>query len=102
MFQWLADSITYAANNGADVINNSWGCGGACGSVTVNNAIDAAFALGVVVVFSAGNDTLDISTFDPQNKIEVLAVETGNNTGIFFADLQFSTKTTKNQLKSVL
>ena len=31
--------------------------------------------------------------------ITLLAIETGNNTGIFIADLQFGIKTTKNQLK---
>jgi len=49
----LAKGILYAARNGADVLNNSWG---GFGSASVDAAIDTATSLGAVVVFAAGND----------------------------------------------
>ncbi len=64
----LASGIIYAAQNGADVINNSWGCTGGCPSNPVaEDAVRTAYALGAVVVFGAGNDTADISQYSPQN-----------------------------------
>jgi subtilisin family serine protease len=50
----IADAIIYAANNGADVINLSFG--GCRASLTLRNAINFAHAHGVVVVAAAGND----------------------------------------------
>jgi len=49
----MAKAMLYAVNNGADVLNNSWG---GAESGTVNQAIATATALGVVVVFAAGNE----------------------------------------------
>jgi hypothetical protein len=59
----IADGITWAVNNGADVISNSWGAQNApCGfsSVQIDNAIQFAVTSGrggngAVVVFAAGN-----------------------------------------------
>ncbi len=48
----IADGITYAANNGADVINMSFGGGF---SSTMQNAVNYAWSQGVVQVASAGN-----------------------------------------------
>lgn len=49
----MARAMLYAVENGADILNNSWG-GGESGAV--NQAIATATALGVVVVFAAGNE----------------------------------------------
>lgn len=55
---WIADGIAWAANNGADVLSNSWG--GGTESATINDAISTAKTSGrggkgCVVVFSTGN-----------------------------------------------
>jgi len=72
----LAKCILYAAENGADVINNSWG---GFRSYAVDDAITAAKSLGAVVVFAAGNDG---STYMGQaanpEVIAVTAVEEGD------------------------
>jgi thermitase len=50
-----ANAIIYAADNGADVISNSWGGGGA--SATIGSAIlHARNTRGSIVLFAAGND----------------------------------------------
>jgi subtilisin family serine protease len=56
-FGWtsdLAKGIVYAAQNGADVLNNSWG--GLGYGQTLADAVATATGLGAVVVFAAGND----------------------------------------------
>ncbi len=64
----LASALLYAAQNGADVINNSWGCGKACPSQpVVEDAIRTAYGLGAVVVFAAGNSAADVANYSPQN-----------------------------------
>jgi subtilisin family serine protease len=50
----LAAGIVYAADNGARVINCSWGGYGF--SNTMNNAVNYAFNRGALVVAAAGND----------------------------------------------
>lgn len=50
--------IQYAANNGADVINMSWG--GGSYSATEQNIINTIHNMGIVLVAAAGND--DVST----------------------------------------
>ncbi len=59
--------LVYAALNGADVINNSWGCGFCPSNPVVEDAVRLAHGLGAVVVFSAGNDSRDVRTKSPQN-----------------------------------
>src|SRR6185369_7783276 len=49
----LAHAIIYAADNGADVISNSWGGFGQ--SQTEADAVAYAYSLGAVVVAAAGN-----------------------------------------------
>src|SRR5687768_7454763 len=51
----VAQGITWAAANGAKVINMSLGAPGAC-PTTLQSAIDAAWSRGVVIVAAAGND----------------------------------------------
>jgi hypothetical protein len=49
------DGILYAIENGATVVNCSWGRGGSP-SQAEQNIINAAYAAGIVVVAAAGND----------------------------------------------
>ena len=50
-----ANAIIYAADNGADIISNSWGGGGS--SATIQSAIlYARNTMGSVVLFASGND----------------------------------------------
>lgn len=52
----IANALYYAADNGADVINMSYG---GEQSQTESQAIDYAYAMGVVLVASAGNEDTD-------------------------------------------
>lgn len=71
----LSKGILYAAENGADVINNSWGCSSACPTNTlVEEAVQTARALGSTVVFAAGNNADDIENYSPQNTPHVITV----------------------------
>jgi subtilisin family serine protease len=71
----LARVLIYAAESGADVINNSWGCATRCPSQPLlEDAVRLARALGSVVVFSAGNQADDVAFFSPQNMAETIAV----------------------------
>jgi len=75
-----AEAIIYAADNGADVINNSWGCSADPPELRCpwnppgELAIKYAYGLGVVIVFSAGNSDADLKYFIEQNMPETLAV----------------------------
>ena len=62
----LAKAIVYGADNGVEALNNSWGCTG-CSSPAEEDAIKRAIGLGVPVIFSAGNSSLDASHDSPQN-----------------------------------
>jgi len=68
----LADGIRYAADNGADVINMSWG--GAGQSTLLNNVLDYANSLGVVTIAAAGNDNVDAAGQTPANHSGTIAV----------------------------
>lgn len=57
----LIEAMMYAAENGADVINNSWG-GFSVPSQTLFDALSALHALGVVVVSAAGNDGREVAS----------------------------------------
>lgn len=66
-------AISYAANNGAHVINCSWG---SLGTGPMVAGVDDAKANGVTVVHAAGNDNADdpdYLDYDPQ-ELEVLSV----------------------------
>ena len=68
----LANAIMYAANNGADVINASWGGYGT--SETVADAVHYAYNLGAVVVAAAGNSADDARNYYPANLEEAITV----------------------------
>ena len=68
----LAQAITYAADNGADVINASWGETG--DSPVLADAISYATGLGVVFVAAAGNNNDDVSGFCPANVAGAISV----------------------------
>jgi cysteine-rich repeat protein len=86
----LSAALVYAAMNGADVINNSWGCASPCPSNPLaESAVDTAYGLGAVVVFAAGNDEDDVGNYSPQNmKPEVITVAANdhNDEHAFFSN----------------
>ena len=61
---WGYSGILYAAANGADIINASWGGYGA--SAYARNVVAAATDLGALVVAAGGNDNLSLIDF-PQH-----------------------------------
>lgn len=76
----LGDGIDYAVDNGADVINNSWGCISQCPSDPyVESAVQFANSQGVIVVFSAGNSAQDVVNWSPANMSEPIVVASSNN-----------------------
>ena len=71
----LANALIYAAENGADIINNSWACSGPCPSnPVVEDAVRFAYGLGVASIFAAGNNSADVVDFSPQNMPETIVV----------------------------
>jgi subtilisin family serine protease len=68
----LANGILYAASNGADVINNSYGASGF--SQVLWDAIGYARSLGVVVVASAGNSNSRVEDRYPAGYPGVITV----------------------------
>lgn len=72
-----ANGILYAALNGADIINLSWGCSdcsSSSGNPAVAAAISVASGLGAVVVTSAGNDRSDVKDAFPAGIPGVITV----------------------------
>ena len=71
----LANAIIYLTDNGADVINNSWGAGPVSyDDPLLTDAIRYATAAGVVNVFAAGNESSDMTLAHPANMKEVITV----------------------------
>jgi subtilisin family serine protease len=68
----LANALIYAADNGARVINNSWGGKGA--SQLIEDAIKYAKAKGAVVVASAGNSADDAYAYHPAGSSSAITV----------------------------
>jgi subtilisin family serine protease len=66
------EAILYATDNGAKVINNSWGGGGI--SQTLQDAIDYATTRGTLVVAAAGNSNADAANYSPAGCNNVLTV----------------------------
>ncbi len=68
-------AIRYAADNGADILSNSWGPSDPNPSnPTMEAAIDYAYARGCVIVFAAGNDNDDVANYSPNNYAKVITV----------------------------
>ncbi|MCP4255315.1 MAG: S8 family serine peptidase, partial [Candidatus Scalindua sp.] len=65
------EAIEYAADNGADIISNSWG--GPSYSSTLNDAVEYANSLGVLLLAAAGNEDTDVSHY-PSGYSKVLSV----------------------------
>jgi len=71
----LSEGIIYAAQNGADILSNSWGSSRRRISCQIlEDAVKVAYGLGCIVVFSAGNDTDDVVYHSPQNMPETITV----------------------------
>ncbi len=75
----LAEAIRYAADNGADVINMSLGAPGDGGCAGyMQDAVNYAYAKGMVLVAAAGNDGANLEYF-PANCEHVLGVAATNS-----------------------
>lgn len=71
----ISAAIKYAVDNGAKVINNSWGpIYRRERNETLEQVIDYAISKGVVVVFAAGNNNDDIKYYSPNNHPGVISV----------------------------
>jgi beta propeller repeat protein len=87
-----AAGIVYAAQHGADVINNSWGCPnpGCASNPLIEDAVRAVYGLGVVTVFAAGNDRLNVANYSPLNMLEakpiVVAASNDADGAAFFSN----------------
>jgi len=70
------EGILYAAANGAEIINTSWGGGSILASTFVAQTLDLATDMGALVVAAAGNDNLnnDLYPFYPSSYRRVLSV----------------------------
>jgi serine protease len=94
----VADGITWAAGgtvegvpanaNPAKVINLSLGQWAPC-SVTMQSAIDFATSKGAVVVAAAGNKGIDVSSMQPANCHNVIAVGGTDGYGNSYVDSNF-------------
>ena len=86
----IVDAITWASGgtvsgvpanaNPAEVINMSLGGGGACDTAS-QNAINGAVGRGTVVVVAAGNENANVSTSNPANCNNVIAVAATDRNG---------------------
>lgn len=70
----FANAILYAAHNGADVINLSWGCTDCFNVPTIREAITWANALGAVVVAAAGDSASDVRDAFPAMVPDIITV----------------------------
>lgn len=75
-----AQAITYAVDNGAKVLNNSWGPSQRNPSnPAVEDAVNYAYSKGAVVVFAAGNNNDDVQYYSPANHPHVISVGSTDN-----------------------
>ncbi len=71
----LADALRFAADLGARVINNSWGCSHSCPSnPLIEDAVRYAHQQNTVVIFAAGNSNEDANLYSPNFMGEVISV----------------------------
>lgn len=70
-----AAGIKYAVDNGAKVINNSYGpTSRRPSNPVIEDAVSYAYSKGVIVVFAAGNSNDDVQYYSPANYSKVIAV----------------------------
>ena len=88
-FTTLANSIIYATNNGADIINNSWSS--VRESFLIKDAVTYAYARGCVLIASAGNENLNTRLVIPASYSQVISVGSTDNIDrkSFFANYNF-------------
>jgi hypothetical protein len=86
----LAPAVIYAASNGADVINASWGTQGT--SQSIEEAIQFATGLGTVFVAAAGNSSEDAMNFFPASSPEAITVASHDPFGNFSFFSNFGSK----------
>jgi subtilisin family serine protease len=68
-------ALKYAVDNGARVINNSWGPRNRRqSSLTIEAAVDYVHAKGGICVFAAGNNNDDVQFYSPANRPNTIAV----------------------------
>ncbi|MDD2752225.1 MAG: Ig-like domain-containing protein [Candidatus Omnitrophica bacterium] len=83
----LAEGIHYAADNGARIINNSWGPEDRLATDPVAEAaVDYAYAKGCIITFAAGNNNDDVAYYSPANYSKVIAVSGTNYNDARYAD----------------
>jgi subtilisin family serine protease len=70
----LAEAVIYAADNGASVINCSWGAEGWDASQVMKDAMGHAYDLNCVIVAAAGNFNAKALMFFPANMKEVITI----------------------------
>ncbi|UCD15028.1 MAG: S8 family serine peptidase, partial [Candidatus Omnitrophota bacterium] len=70
------NALVYAADNGADILSNSWGAKGT--SRTLIDVLNYTFNLGCVNIAAAGNDGINVRDFTPAGIDTVLAVAATN------------------------
>jgi len=78
-YSWIANGITWAADNGAKVINLS--LGGSASSQTLQNAVNYAVGKGVVIVAAAGNNgnSLPFYPASYSNVVSVAATDSNDH-----------------------
>ncbi|MFP7300575.1 S8 family peptidase [Neobacillus niacini] len=77
LFSWIANGILFAANNGADIINMSFGS--TTDSNLVSDAVTFAFNQGLVLVASAGNDNSSDPNFPAAYPVVISVAATDVN-----------------------
>ena len=82
----LASAIQYAADEGANVINMSWGGTGL--SYLLDDALTYAHTRGVVLCAAAGNDNLSIVDYQPasDNRVITIAASDQNDAKCYFSN----------------
>ena len=72
----LVNSIKFAVDNGAKVINNSWGCD--CITSYFDDIINYSYNNGALNVFAAGNSRMDVANASPAGHPLALTVAATN------------------------
>ena len=86
----LVAAMLYAVNNGADIINNSWGGSGY--DALVESTINTATASGVVVVSAAGNSNAEAHDYFPANVERSITVSATTNANVRASYSNFGVK----------